>query len=184
MSIPVISGRAASTGDTGNDYSTYPWFAVRVRSNHERIAALHLRQRGYHPFTPSCKIERAWSDRKKEIDQLLFPGYVFSRLNPHDRLPVLTTPGVIGLVGFGKTPQSIPEQEISRIRRMIESGLPVIPWPFLELGKPVLIEYGPLAGVEGILAEERGKYRLVVSINLLKRSVSAQVDRNWVRPVS
>jgi transcription antitermination factor NusG len=161
----------------------YPWFAVRVRSNHERIAAIHLQERGYEEFTPSYKTERRWSDRKKEMEQFLFPGYVFCRLNPQERLPVLTVPGVVNLVGFGKVPTPIPDHEIERIRRMVQSGLLVTPWPFLELGQTVLIERGPLAGVEGILEEVKGKCRLIVSIDLLRRSVSAEVDRSCVRPV-
>lgn len=161
----------------------YPWFAVRVRSNHERIAAAHLRERGYEEFSPSWKTERRWSDRTKEMDQFLFPGYVFCRLNPSDRLPVLTTPGVVELVGFGKIPAPVPDDEIENVRRMVQSGLFVMPWPFLELGHRVLIERGPLAGVEGILDEVKGKCRLVVSVQLLQRSVSAEVDRDWIRPL-
>jgi transcription antitermination factor NusG len=169
--------------ETTPDSTCYPWFAVRVRSNHERIAAAHLRERGYEEFSPSCRIERRWSDRKKEMEQFLFPGYVFCRLNPLDRLPVLTAPGVVDLVGFGKIPAPVPDHEIETVRRMVQSGLFVMPWPFLELGHRVLIERGPLAGVEGILDEVKGKCRLVVSVQLLQRSVSAEVDRDWIRPL-
>ena len=169
--------------ETAQDINRYPWFAVRVRSNHERIAAAHLRERGYEEFSPSWKTERRWSDRTKEMDQFLFPGYVFCRLNPLDRLPVLTAPGVVDLVGFGKIPAPVPDQEIETVRRMVQSGLFVMPWPFLELGRRVLIERGPLAGVEGILDEVKGKCRLVVSVQLLQRSVSAEVDRDWIRPL-
>lgn len=161
----------------------HPWFAVRVRSNHERIAAIHLQERGFEEFTPSYMSERRWSDRKKEVEQFLFPGYVFCRLNPQDRLPVLTTPGVVSLLGFGKVPTPVPDHEIERIRTMVQSGLLVTPWPFLELGQTVLIERGPLAGVEGILEEVKGRCRIIVSVNLLRRSVSAEVNRNWVRPI-
>jgi transcription antitermination factor NusG len=72
---------------------------------------------------------------------------------------------------------------MERVRRLVQSGLLVTPFPFLELGQTVLIERGPLAGMEGILTETKGKYRLVVSIQLLRRSVSAEVDRNCVRPI-
>jgi transcription antitermination factor NusG len=161
----------------------HPWFAVRVRSNHEHTAAMHLVDRGYEEFAPSYMVERRWSDRKKDIEQFLFPGYVFCRVDPQNRLPVLSAPGVVGLVGCGKIPVPIPEDEIERIRRMVQSGLLVSPWPFLEAGQTVLIERGPLTGVEGILEEVKGKCRLVVSISLLRRSVSAEVDRHWVRPV-
>jgi transcriptional antiterminator NusG len=169
--------------ETAQEMNPYPWFAVRVRSNHERIAAAHLRERGYEEFSPSWKTERRWSDRTKEMDQFLFPGYVFCRLNPLDRLPVLTAPGVVDLVGFGKIPAPVPDQEIETVRRMVQSGLFVMPWPFLELGHRVLIERGPLAGVEGNLEEVKGKCRLVVSVQLLQRSVSAEVDRDWIRPL-
>ncbi len=160
-----------------------PWFALRVRSKHEQVASLHLRSRGYEEFSPSYKVERQWSDRKKTSDQSLFPGYVFCRLDAHDRLPVLTVPGVVGIVGFGDGPTSIPEEEVGRVRTMLNSGLVVMPWPFLRIGQTVLIERGPLSGVEGILQEVKGKCRLVVSINLLQRSVSSEIDRAWVRPV-
>jgi len=159
------------------------WFAVRVRSNQERLVAAYLRSRGYEEFSPSYKVERHWSDRKKEMDRFLFPGYVFCRLDPAVRLPVLKAPGVVDLVSFGKSPAPIPDREIQAIRRMIQSGLLVTPWPFLELGNSVLIERGPLAGIEGILEEVKGKCRLIVSVNLLQRSVSAEVERSWVRPV-
>jgi transcription antitermination factor NusG len=161
----------------------HQWFAVRVRSNQERTAIAHLRERGYQQFAPSYKSERRWSDRKKEIDQYLFPGYIFCRFDAQDRLAVLTAPGVVDLVGFGRTPEPIPDQEIERVRRMVESGLLITPYPFLKAGQAVVIERGPLTGLEGILVEMKGKHRLVVSINLLQRSVSAEVDRQSVRPV-
>ena len=179
----MVSKTVLGDKETATDSTRYPWFAVRVRSHQERIAAAHLRERGYEEFSPSWKTERRWSDRTKEIDEFLFPGYVFCRLDPFDRLPVLTAPGVVDLVGFGKIPAPIPDQEIESILRMVQSGLFVMPWPFLERGRRVLIERGPLAGVEGILEEVKGKCRLVVSVQLLQRSVSAEVDRNCIRPL-
>src|ERR1700722_19106637 len=161
----------------------FPWFALQVRSNHEQVASLHLRSRGFEEFSPSYKVERQWSDLKKTADQSLFPGYVFCRLNAHDRLPVLTVPGVVGIVGFADGPMSIPEEEVARVRAMLNSGLVVMPWPFLKVGETVLIERGPLAGIEGILQEVKGKCRIVVSISLLQRSVSSEIERAWVRPL-
>src|SRR5262245_29657707 len=111
--------------------AAHPWFAIRVRSNYERVTAIHLRERGYEEFAPSYRAERQWSDRKKHLDQFLFPGYVFCRFDVENRLPVLTAPGVVSLVGFGKIPSPIPDHEIEHIRRMTESGLLVTPWPFL-----------------------------------------------------
>lgn len=162
----------------------YPWFALRVRSNYERVAAIHLRDRGFEGFSPIYTAESQWSDRKKQVDRSLFPGYVFCRLNPEDRLPVLTIPGAVGLVGFGKGPSAIPESEIESVRKMVGSGLLVAPWPFLAVGQTVLIERGPLTGVEGILQQIKKAFRLIVSVQLLQRSVSVEIDRSWIRPLS
>jgi len=162
----------------------YPWFAIRVRSNRERVVSVYLRETGYEEFSPTYKLERQWSDRTKILDQPLFPGYVFCRLNLSDRLPVLQVPGVFGLVCVGRAPAAIPEAEVLRVRALIESGLLVTPWPFLEIGQSVLIERGPLAGLEGILQRLKGKLRIIVSVTLLQRSVSAEIDRAWIRPLS
>jgi transcription antitermination factor NusG len=165
------------------DPKNYPWFALRLRSKYEKITATHLRERGYEEFAPSYKVEKRWSDRTKQIDQFLFPGYLFCRFDPHDRLPILTAPGVVDVVGFGKSPEHIPDAEIERVRIMVGSGLLVTPYPYLQVGQSVLIERGPLTGLEGILVEVKGKTRLVVSVNLLQRSVSAEVDRHSIRPI-
>jgi transcription antitermination factor NusG len=167
-----------------SEVQALPWFALRVRSNRERVAAMHLRSRGIEEFAPLYKSERQWSDRKKQIDRFVFPGYVFCRLDPEHRLPVLTIPGVVNLVAFGKGPAPIPDHEIDCVRRMVASGLLITPWPFLKAGQRVLIEHGPLTGVEGILQEIKKTYRLVVSITLLQRSVCAEIDRAWIRPVA
>jgi len=164
--------------------AAYGWFALRLRSNYERVTAAHLRQRGYEEYAPCYKVEKRWSDRTKSVERFLFPGYVFCRFDPNDRLHILTAPGVVDVVGFGKSPQQIPDAEIERVRRIAESGLPVTPYPYVEVGQAVLIERGPLSGVEGILVEVKGKARLVVSVNLLQRSVSAEVDRQSIRPIS
>jgi transcription antitermination factor NusG len=178
--VPVQEHNLA---DSEADLQARPWFALRLRSNSERIASAHLRQRGYQEFAPSYKVEKRWSDRIKQIDQFLFPGYLFCRFDPNDRLPVLSAPGVVEVVGFGKLPQHIPEAEIERVRRMVNSGLLVTPYPYVQVGQAVLIERGPLGGVEGILVEVKGNARLVVSVNLLRRSVSAEVDRHSIRPI-
>jgi len=177
------SGLAGQSRDETDVNVGLRWFALRVRSKHEHASAEHLRHRGYEEFSPTYKEETQWSDRKKFVDRFLFPGYVFCRLNPSDRLPVLTAPGVVGVVGFGKGPSPIPDVEIERVRRMVDSGLLVTPWPFLEVGQQVVLERGPLAGLEGILEDVEKGPRLVISIPLLQRSVSTEVDRSWVRPV-
>ena len=161
----------------------FPWFALRVLSNRERVVHLHLHARGFEEFAPCYRQQRQWFDRVKSIETPLFPGYVFCRLNPQDRLPVLSVPGVVGLVGFGKIPCPIPDHEMARVRALVDSGFLVSPCPFLKVGDLVLIERGPLAGLEGLLLREKGKFRIVVSVTLLQRSISAEIDRAWVRPL-
>ena len=111
--------------------SCHLWYAVRMRSNFERVAARHLRERGYEEFWPTVRVDRKRSDRRVQIDQPLFPGYVFCRLDPQNRLPVLTVPGVVGLVSFGKEPCPIPDQEVDGVRALVQSGLLVSPCLFL-----------------------------------------------------
>jgi len=172
-----------SPDEQGSDAEGLPWFALRVRSNYEKVASLHARERGYEEFSPSYTAERQWSDRKRTTERALFPGYVFCRLDPNNRLPILTIPGVVGLVGFGSRPTPIPDLEIEYVRTLVGSGLLVSPWPFLGPGQTVLIERGPLKGVEGVLQSVKGRLRLVVSINVLQRSVATEIDRSWVRPL-
>jgi len=159
----------------------YAWYALRVRSRHENTVASHLRARGYESFLPLYKSRRRWSDRFKEIELPLFAGYVFCQFNLLDRLPILTVPGIVHVVGVGRTPVAIDEAEIAAIQAAVKSGLPRQPWPFLEIGHRVRIEHGPLCGIEGILLGFRGQQRLVLSVILLQRSVAVQVDEAWVQ---
>jgi|ERR1700674_3857029 len=161
----------------------YPWFALQVRMRHETGVADHLQSKGYEWFLPLYKARRRWSDRVKEVDSPLFPGYLFCRLNPHDRLPILKTPCVTQIVGYNHVPVPVDEQEIEAIRRLIASGVPNFPCAYLEVGSKVRIEAGALRGLEGILTELKGKRRLVLSIMLLQRSVAVEIDSDAVSVV-
>lgn len=163
--------------------SRLDWYAVQVRSRHEDLVARHLRIRGLESLLPLYKRRHRWSDRFKELDVPLFPGYVFCRFDPVNRLPVLTVPGVVQIVGVGKNPLPIDETEIDAIQTVVKAGFPRQPWPFLEIGQKVKIECGPLCGMEGILLGFRGDQRLVLSITLLQRSVAVQIDEEWVGPL-
>jgi len=159
------------------------WYALRVRSRHEDAVARHLEARGLESFLPLYRSQRRWSDRVKEIDLPLFPGYVFCHFNAMNRLPILTTPGVVHVVGAGKIPVPIDETEIAAIQVAAKSGLPSEPWPSLCIGHRVRIEHGPLLGIQGILSGFRGHRRLVLSVTLLQRSIAVQVDEAWVQPI-
>jgi transcription antitermination factor NusG len=160
------------------------WFAVQVKSTHEKRVASLLDQRGYEQFVPCFVDRRRWSDRIKEVEQPLFPGYVFCRFAPQARLGVLKTEGVYRIVSFGSEPAAIDEQEIAAIRHAVDSGLRLRPHPYLTAGQRVRIEGGPLQGVEGIVTDVRRRDRLVLSVNLLQRALSVDIDSAWVAPLS
>lgn len=158
------------------------WFVVRVRSNYEKVASASLRSKGYEELLPLSRGRRIWSDRIKVVETPVFPGYVFCRFDPSRRLPILTTPGVVGIVGFGETPAPVYEHEIASLRTMLTAGLSCEAWPYLKAGQPIVIEHGPLAGFDGTVLQVKGQYRLIVQISLLQRSVAAEVDREAVQP--
>src|SRR5438270_1054565 len=161
----------------------HPWFAVQTRTRYEHFAAKQLVGRGYDVFLPFYYCNRRWSDRMQELEVPLFPGYLFSRFNLFDRLPILTTPGVIQIVGNGKTPIPVDEEEVVALQAAVKTGLPRHPWPFLKVGQRVRVEYGPLSGLEGFLLNFKGRYRLVLSVSLLQRSVAVEVDSAWVTSI-
>ncbi len=172
------------SGDSG-DESCLPlrWYAVQVRANQEKIVAAGLRNRGINEFLPTYRCRRKWSDRIKEIEYPLFPGYVFSRFDPDRRLPILMTPGVAHIVGFHNTPAPIEDAEIEAIQSVVRSQVRAEPHPFLQVGDRIVLDAGPLAGLEGIYLEEKNRYRLVVSVVLLQRSVAVEIESDWVRPL-
>jgi len=170
---------AASGGDLTS--AQFPWFALQVRAKHELVVANFLRGRGYDPFVPLYQCRKIWSDRIKVVNASLFPGYLFCRLDVNHRLPVLTTPGVIQIVGQKHLPAPVDEAEINAIQTMVTSGLPNQPWPFLQVGDRVRIDGGPLRGIEGILVEVRGTHRLILSVTLVQRSVAVEIDSAFVK---
>jgi len=160
------------------------WYALHVRTRFEKVVSRNLRGKGYEEFLPLYRRTSHWSDRTKEIELPLFPGYVFCKFNPIHRMPILTIPGLIAIVGVGKQLMPVEEYELSNIRAVLGSDLYCEPWPFLQIGQTVRVEYGPLAGTEGIVTMVKNTYRLVISVNLLQRSVAVEIDRECLKPVS
>ena len=165
----------------GTRNHSWPWFAILTKAGREKNATLLLENSGFECYLPVSKSSRKWSDRTKEIDVPLFPGYLFCRMNPNDRLPVLITPGVVQIVGTGKTPIPIEEQEIAAIQRVGSSGLSTMPWPYLQVGQMARIEEGPLQGMSGIVVRIKSGLKLVLSVQLLQRSIAVEIDRSWIR---
>src|SRR5579872_2411261 len=116
-----------------------PWFAIRVRSNYEHVVSTLFRCKGYEEFLPRYKSWRRWSDRAKEVELPLFPGYVFCRFDPERRRPIVSTPGVVSVLGIGRIPVPVHESEIEALQTVIRSGLPALPSPFLKVGQAVCV---------------------------------------------
>lgn len=143
-----------------------------------------LQSSGHTSFLPTYRARRAWSDRIKEVEAPLFPGYIFCRFDIYNRLPILTIPGVQHIVGGTKIPTPVDTAEVNALRTAVEAGAACEPWPFLRVGDRLRIEHGSLAGIEGILAQVKGRHRLVLSVTLLQRSVSVDIDSAFVSMVS
>ncbi|MCU1232497.1 MAG: transcriptional activator RfaH [Candidatus Solibacter sp.] len=152
------------------------WFALQARPRFERNIARLLCEKGFEPFLPLYNHRREWRHRTVTLETPLFPGYLFCRLDPGKRMPVLTTPGVLGVLGVGKVPMPIPDAEIEDIRRIVQSGSNVEAFPYVTEGQRVRIANGPLSGMEGIVIDVTKRRRITVSINLLQRSVAATID--------
>jgi transcription elongation factor/antiterminator RfaH len=165
---------------TANKEFALPWFALQVRSRKEGFVAIQLEGQGYKCFLPTYKSLRKWSDRVKELQQPLFPGYLFCQFDFQKRRPLVATPGVMQIVGIGNTPTPIADTEIEALQMAVSSGLPSQPWPYLEIGEKVRVNYGNLTGLEGILINFKGNHRVVLSVTMLQRSVAMEVDIAWV----
>jgi transcription antitermination factor NusG len=161
----------------------WPWFAIMARTGREKSTTLLLENAGYECLLPVSKYTRHWSDRIKEVEVPLFAGYLFCRMDPHNRLPVLMTPGVIQIVGVGKTLIPVAEEEIAAIQRVVKHGISTMPWPYLQVGHVARIEEGPLRGMTGIIVRIKSGLKLVLSVSLLQRSVAVEIDRSWVSSV-
>jgi transcription antitermination factor NusG len=161
-----------------------PWYALTVRHQHELAARSALEFKGFEALAPTYRARRRWSDRIKEIDVPLFAGYVFCRFAFSERSRIIDVPGVAKVVEFGGAPAEISETEIAAIRAVVDSKLPLRPWPYLKTGDRVRVERGPLRGVEGtLLREERKRFQLVIGVEMLQRSLAVEVDADIVRPV-
>ena len=154
------------------------WYAFTVRTKRELFVADRIAQLGIEQYTPTYAVVRKYSDRLKTVQQPLFPGYVFGRLDIRDRLPILKLSDVHGVVG----PWAIPGEELDQLRRGLASLVPWQPWPFLKIGDRVTIVTGPLKGMRGRLESVKGVDRLVIGVTLLQRAIALEVDRGWIRP--
>jgi len=158
------------------EYCEARWYAAYTSANHEKRVAEQMGVRGVEHFLPLYASVRQWKNGRVTLQQPLFPGYVFVRMALREKLRVQQIPGVARLVGFDGTPAALPEEEIEALRTSLASGVRAEPHPFLAIGRRVRIKSGVLAGTEGILLRRKGKLRVVISIDLIQRSVAVDAE--------
>jgi transcription termination/antitermination protein NusG len=162
------------------------WFAVQTRSNHERVAVERLLRRGMHAYLPTYSARSRRRDRVRILDLPLFPGYFFVRCRALtvDRVDVLRAPGVVRVLGSSDGPSIVPDWQIDSVRSALggERTIEVL-WSLFP-GRRVRVVGGALSGVEGVVVNEPdGRRRVIVSFELLGRSVAIELARELVEPV-
>ena len=161
-------------------HENWLWFALSVAPRHEKKVSRQLEQKGYETFLPLYRRPHQYGRRAREFQLPLFPGYLFCRTDPRERLPVLTTPGVLQFLGAGKTATPIADDEIDAIQIAARVGLHMEPHSYWEKGEKVRIARGPLTGLEGMVVDSNKPLRLVLSITLIQRSVLVEIDTDCV----
>jgi transcription antitermination factor NusG len=160
------------------------WYALQVYTGKEKWVAATLEERGHQILLLLYTVVRWWSDRRKRIDQPVFPGYVFCHFDPHRRSPILAAPGVLRIVSSGRTPMPLEDREIEALARIANAGCCVAPVPYLRIGEWVRISGGALDGTIGQVMMFRKGLRVVVSISILERSVSLEVSHERLERLS
>ena len=160
------------------------WYALYTRHQHEKNVARVLSCKGFEVFLPLYNATHRWSDRCKQLSLPLFPCYVFLYGGLDRRPQILATPGVHSFVEFGGSPAVVREDEVEAIRRALENSACVVPHPFLKHGDWVRIRSGPLEGIQGILVRTKNRCRLVLSVEMLEKSVAVEVEAAFVERIS
>jgi transcription antitermination factor NusG len=179
---PGVSNHRESALSTA--YLEPRWYAASIRSRHEKSVAKKLELKSVETFVPLYETVRRWRNGHHRVQLPLFTGYAFVRIALRDRLHILKVPGVARLVGFGGMPAPLPDGDIERLRQALASGTKVEPHPFLTAGRRVRVTAGPLAGAEGTIVRRRGILRMVLSVDLIQRSILVEVEANSLEPVA
>jgi transcriptional antiterminator NusG len=159
------------------------WFVTQVIPRHEKSVDTILGIKCYQHFLPIHRARRKWSDRTKVVDEPLFPGYVFVRVKRSLMGPILGIPGVIRIVSFGGVPHPISEEEIEALRLVFRSSREVCSFPYLNVGQNVRVISGPLSGIRGIVTKFKKHDRLILSIDLIMKSVSVEINGSEIEPI-
>lgn len=161
---------------SNTDISENNWYAVYTIVRHEKAVYSSLIDKSINTYLPIREVVNRWKDRNKKVLLPLFPGYIFVNFDLKDKLNVLTTKGVVRILGVNGNPIAIPDQQVNSIKGLLESNLNYDPYQYLVEGKEVKVVNGPLTGSRGKVIERRGQYRLILSVDLIQRAVSVEVD--------
>lgn len=167
-----------------NEACEKKWYATYTSANHEKSVASQLEVRGVEHFLPTYSSMRRWKDRRVTLQLPLFPGYVFVRMALRDRALVVEVPGVARLVGFNGAPAPLPTEEIEGLKKGLVSGMRTEPHPFLRTGRRVRVCSGPFEGLEGMVVRRKKGTRLVLSLELIQRSIAVDLDSVLVESVT
>ena len=161
------------------------WFAVQTRPRHEKKVAVSLQEKEITAFLPLFSSIHCWSDRRRVIHAPLFPSYLFVKISDSQdmRIPILRTTGVIGIAGNRGVGAAIPEEQIQAVQVILREGIPFTSFPFLDAGQRVRIRGGSLDGLQGIFLARNGAESLVVSVQIIQRSLAIQVAGYRVEPI-
>ena len=178
-----MSRQNAQSGKANKEVDAIHWYAVHLRSRHEKRVAEQLSGKGISYFLPLYEAEHRWKDRLARVQLPLFPGYLFVQVPLRERLKVLEVPGVVRLVSAGGDPVPLDDSEINILRQGLTSMLKAEPHPYLKVGTRVRVRVGALAGLEGILVRLKDRYRVVISVDLIMRSISVEISLADVEPI-
>jgi len=159
------------------------WYAAYTHSRHEKKVAQLLQERGIEHFLPIYHSVRLWKDRRKELELVLFPGYIFAGIDVAQKLRVLQLPGVVRFVTFNGQPARLASEDIDALRNALRHGMRAEHHPYLTAGRRVKVVRGPLTGARGVLLRLKTNCRIVISIDVIMRSVSVEVDESDVEPL-
>lgn len=171
---PIVNATVSAAANIGTRATQ--WYALYTNARHERVVARQLEERCIETFLPLYRALHRWKDRRKEVELALFPSYVFARIEENDKLRVLKVSGAVNVVSFNGKMAVLPEREIDALRNALENHLYAEPCPYLKVGRKVRVARGPMAGAEGILTRKKDKYRVVISVDVLMRSVAVEVN--------
>lgn len=173
----MMTGSGFAAGETAlASRAMTHWCAIYTTARHEKVVARQLEERRIETFLPLYRSWHRWKDRKKLVELALFPSYVFVRIESTDKLRVLQVSGVVSLVSFNGQIAALPEQDIEALRRGLENDVYAEPCPYLRVGRRVRVVRGPMSGAEGILTRKKDKCRVVISVDVLQRSVAVEID--------